>query len=174
MQRNPIPPTTDEPDEVTAGWLFATANALGLSDADLAYVLDVREDTLRKAWKYGNVTIPDGVRVDLEQFIQFTDSCVDVLTERAESVQDPAIVVYQRLRDVPPNHLAATYGVTWWDHVAFSVSRKVPELYLGTLAEVAAAYDYRPDTVDAMHTDPAMIALYSGRDAPVRTRVRAS
>src|SRR5690606_6770633 len=127
----------------------------------------------------------DGVRVDLEQFIQFTDSCVDVLTERAESVQDPAIVVYQRLRDVPPNHLAATYGVTWWDHVAFSVSRKVPELYLGTLAEVAAAYDvptpeaaaayaYHPAPLATVHPGPAMIALYSGRDARVRTRGRAS
>lgn len=63
----PTTPTT-EPEEVTAGWLFMTANALGLSDADLAYVLDVRPDTIRKNWKYGTQPIPDGVRSDLEKF----------------------------------------------------------------------------------------------------------
>ena len=96
-----------EPEEVTAGWLFMTANALGLSDADLAYVLSVRPDTIRKNWKYGTQPIPDGVRTDLEKFIEFTDECVDVIVSRAENLAEPALIVYPNLRDVPEGHRVA-------------------------------------------------------------------
>lgn len=160
-----------EPEEVTAGWLFMTANALGLSDADLAYVLDVREDTIRKNWKYGTQPIPDGIRNDMQRFIELTDACVDVIVSRAEDVIDPAIVVYPNLRDVPTGHMAGTYGVTWWDHVAFSARKAVPELYVGTVAEVAAAYDYSAGDIDAVHDDVAVIALHTKSDA-ARPRTR--
>lgn len=160
-----------EPEEVTAGWLFMTANALGLSDADLAYVLNVRPDTIRKNWKYGTQAIPDGVRTDLEKFIRFTDDCVDVIVSRAEDLVDPAIVVYPNLRDVPEGHMAAEYGITWWDHVAFSARKLAGDLYVGNLLEVATAYDYLPSNLEAVHSDPAVIALYTSarRERPTRT-----
>lgn len=150
-----------EPEEVTAGWLFMTANALGLSDADLAYILNVRPDTIRKNWKYGTQPIPDGVRTDLEKFIEFTDACVDTIVSRAEDLVDPAIVVYPNLRDVPEGHMAAEYGITWWDHVAFSARKLAGDLYVGNLLEVATAYDYTPANAAAVHGDPAVIALYT-------------
>jgi hypothetical protein len=155
----PTIPTDTE--EVTAGWLFMTANALGLSDADLAHVLDVRADTIRKNWKYGTQPIPAGVRADLEKFIEFTDACVDSIVSRAEHTVEPAIVVYPNLRDVPEGHMAAEYGVTWWDHVAFSARKASTDLYVGNLLEVATAYDYTPSNAQAVHGDPAVIALYS-------------
>jgi hypothetical protein len=159
--------TTPEPDEVTAGWLFMTANALGLSDADLAYVLDVRPDTIRKSWKYGNAPIADGVRTDLQRFVAFTDEAVELLVSRAENTTDPAIVVYPNLRDVPEGHVAAEYGITWWDHVAFSVHKLVPELYVGNLLEVATSYDVAPTKATTIHDDPAVLAIYV---TPRRTR----
>lgn len=160
---------TPEPEEVTAGWLFMTANALGLSDADLAYVLDVRPDTLRKNWKYGTQPIPDGVRDDMNRFVRFTDESVEVIVSRAEMTDEPAVIVYQNLRDVPEGHVAGVYGITWWDHVAFSARRAVgPELYVGTPAEVARAYDHTtpqigglPAVDRAVHDDPSVIAIYS-------------
>jgi hypothetical protein len=162
-----------EPEEVTSGWLFMTANALGLSDADLAYVLNVRPDTIRKNWKYGTQPIPDGVRTDLEKFIEFTDACVDTIVNRAENTVDPALVVYPNLRDVPEGHMAAEYGVTWWDHVAFSARKLTVDLYVGNLLEVATAYDYTPSNAQAVHSDPGVIALYSQstrrRERPTRT-----
>lgn len=163
-------PTT-EPEEVTAGWLFMTANALGLSDADLAYVLDVRPDTLRKHWKFGTQPVPDGVRADLQQFVEFTDACVDVLVSRAEDMDEPAIVVYGNIRDVPEGHMAATYGITWWDHVAFSTKKLVPEVYIGYVAEVAMAYDYSAGVIDAVHEDPSVLALHAR--GTERQRVRS-
>lgn len=162
----PTSPTDTETDEVTAGWLFMTANALGLSDADLAYVLDVRPDTIRKNWKYGTQAIPDGVRADLEKFIRFTDDCVDTLVSHAIDIEEPALIVYPNLRDVPARHVAAAYGVTWWDHVAFSVRKIVDELYVGNLMEVATAYDCRP--LHAIHDDPSVLAIYA--DTPPRSR----
>ena len=160
---------TPEPEEVTAGWLFMTANALGLSDADLAYVLDVRPDTVRKNWKYGTAPIAEGVRTDLRKFIAFTDECVDVLVSRAEGIDDPDVIVYPNLRDVPEGHFAAEYGVTWWDHVAFSAHKRVPELYIGNLMEVATAYDYTPQReLQAVHDDPSVIALYGPAKRPRR------
>lgn len=166
------PHVATEPDEVTAGWLFATANSLGLSDADLAYVLDVREDTLRKNWKYGTQPIPDGVREDLRRFITFTDDTVDVLVSRAEDYTEPAIVVYANLRDVPAHHLAGQYGITWWDHVAFSVQKAVPEVYVGYVHEVAAAYDYTPEQAAAVHENPSTVAIYTSGTQRARERIR--
>lgn len=159
--------TTPEPDEVTAGWLFMTANALGLSDADLAFLLNVRPDTIRKSWKYGTAPIADGVRADLQRFVAFTDEAVEVLVSRAEDAVDPAMIVYPNLRDVPEGHIAAEYGITWWDHVAFSVHKRVPELYVGNLLEVATAYDVEPTKAATVHDDPAVIAIYV---TPRRTR----
>lgn len=170
MSETTAPYIATEPDEVTAGWLFATANALGLSDADLAYVLDIREDTIRKHWKYGTQPIPDGVREDLKRFITFTDECVDVLVSRAEDHTEPALIVYSNLRDVPPGHVAATYGITWWDHVAFSVQKERVETYVGYTHEVAAAYDYSSADVAQVHDDPAVIAIYAS--SSTRPRVR--
>jgi hypothetical protein len=160
--------TPEQPEEVTAGWLFMTANALGLSDADLAYVLGVREDTVRKNWKYGTQPIPDGVRDDLRKFVEFTDACVDVIASRAEDLTEPAVIVFQNLRDVPEGHMAGTYGITWWDHVAFSARKTIgPELYVGTPFEVARAYDYTirqiaglPAVDPAVHDDPAVLGLH--------------
>ena len=160
--------TIPEPDEVTAGWLFMTAIALGLSDADLAFVLDVRPDTIRKAWKYGTAPIADGVRTDLQRFVAFTDETVEVLVSRAENTVEPAMIVYPNLRDVPEGHLAGEYGVTWWDHVAFSVHKRVPDLYVGNLMEVATAYDVEPAKAASVHDDPAVLAIYV---TPRRTRV---
>lgn len=148
-----------DPETVTAGWLFMTANALGLSDADLSHVLGVRPDTIRKSWKYGGAPIPDGVRTDLEKFIEFTDQCVEVIVSRAEITDDPAVIVYPNLRDVPEEHFAREYGVTWWDHIAFSARKAVPDLYIGNVMEVAAAYDVAGN-LPAVHDDPSVIALY--------------
>lgn len=163
-------PTTaspDEPDEVTAGWLFMTATALGLSDADLAFVLGVRPDTIRKSWKYGSAPIADGVRSDLQKFVKFTDDAVEVLVDRAEGIAEPAIIVYSRLRDVPSGHIAAEYGVTWWDHVVFSVHKRVPEVYVGNPMEVAAAYGYDRARDQFMHDEPPLLAIYV---SPQRSR----
>jgi hypothetical protein len=168
MTDTSTPTDGTEPEEVTSGWLFMTANALGLSDADLAYELDVREDTIRKSWKYGTQHIPDGIRDDLHNFVEFTDACVDALAARAEDLDEPALIVYSNLRDVPADHMAATYGITWWDHVAFSTRKAVPELYIGNTLEVAAAYDYAT-VPDAVHDDPSVVALYA---KPARERLR--
>lgn len=159
-----------EPDEVTAGWLFMTANALGLSDADLAFVLSVREDTLRKNWKYGTAPIAPGVRTDLQRFVAFTDECVDTLVARAEITDQPALITYPNLRDVPEGHLASEYGVIWWDHVVFSVHKRVPEVYVGNLMEVSTAYGIDPSRgMATVHDDPSMLAIYV---TPQRTRRR--
>lgn len=157
--------TTDR-TKVTSGWLFMTASALGLSESDLSYVLDVRPDSIRKLWKFGNQPVPEGVRREMETFVQFTDACVDVLVSRAEDVTHPAMIVYPGLRDVPEGHMAAQYGVTWWDHVAFSTHKAVPELYVGNLAEVAATYHYT-DVLAANH-DPSVLALF-GKTGRART-----
>lgn len=166
-------PEHDEPEQTTAGWLFMTSNALGLSDADLSYVLDIRPDTIRKWWKYGTQPVPDGVRRDLEQFVEFTDACVDVMVSRAEGLEDPAMIVFTKLPDVPADHMAGIYGITWWDHIVFSVRKAVPELYVGTTREVAAAYDYPPAQADAVHDDPSVVELYRTSTSNIPPRPRS-
>ena len=45
------------------------------------------------------------------------------------------------------------------------------DLYIGNVLEVATAYDYLPPHAQAVHADPAVIALYTSarRERPTRT-----
>lgn len=145
-----------------AGWMRMVRSALGLTVNDLAFILDVNPERIHKTWERGNAPIPPGVAFEIEQFITFTDTTVDVLVARAGQLEHPAIVVYGRPEEIPPDHAASAYGPTWWDHVAFSVARKVPGLYTGTPLEVADVYDI-PASAD-VHAHPCILTIPTAGD----------
>ena len=143
-----------------------TANALGLSDADLAYVLNVRPDTIRKNWKYGTQPIPDGVRTDRRSSSRspttaWTRSC----PARRASWS------YRRVLE-PARRPRGAHGSRVRDHMVGPRRRSPPglagDLYIGNVLEVATAYDYLPPHAQAVHADPAVIALYTSRAASAR------
>lgn len=141
----------------SAGWLRMVRHALGLSVADLSFILNVNRDHIRKVWERGLAPIPPGVVAEVSRFLTFTDTAVDVLCDRAATIEHPAIVVYASPADIPPEHIASAYGHTWWDHVAFSVSRKVRGIYVGMADDVASLYDL-PDNAD-VHNHPCTLAI---------------
>lgn len=158
-------------ENATAGWFRMTRNALGLSVEDLAFILDVHRDTIRKGWERGTSRIPDGVVAELNRFVDLTDTAVDVLTFRADRVVEPAIVTFPDPRDIPDNHIAAAYGCAWWDHVAFSVSRKADNVFVGTEAEVCDVYDV-PDLEDVFASPWCLTLEAEGDKARQRVQQR--
>jgi len=152
-------PTIDT--EITGGWLRATRHSLGMSIDQFARVLDVQATTLRQKWEFGGVRIPDGVRDDVRKFVQLTDAVVETLRGKAELLEEPAIIVYHERSQLPDGHIAATYGLEWWDNIAASVARLDPDVIIGFPWEIAAAYGYDPTHAGDVHADPAVIAIYS-------------
>jgi transcriptional regulator with XRE-family HTH domain len=150
----------ETPEPATGGWLRATRHALGLSLEQMAAILNIREANLRQRFERGTEDIPPGMRRDVHKFVEFTDACVDSLRVRAEQNAQPAIVVYTGRHELPDRHIAALYGLDWWDHVAFSVAKLVPDVMIGYPWEIAAAYDYAAGDIDRIHTDPDIFALY--------------
>lgn len=160
-------------ENATAGWFRMTRNALGLTVEDLAFILDVHRDSIRKGWERGASRIPDGVTRELNRFVELTNATVDVLMDRADMFLEPAIVTFADPRDIPENHIAAAYGCTWWDHVAFSVSRKVHHVFVGTEAEVRHAYSANGVTGDLedVFANPWCLTIEAEGDK-ARERVR--
>jgi hypothetical protein len=153
-----------------AGWLRMTRHALGLTVEDLAFILDVNRDHIRKVWERGIAPIPPGVVAEVERFVEFTDTIVDVLCARAERTEQPAIVVYGSPADIPPTHIASAYGHDWWDHIAFSVARKVADVYIGTARDVADVYAIpNPDDV---HAHPGVLHIPATGDEAARRIAR--
>lgn len=121
----------------TGGWLRMTRHAYGLSIEDLAFILDVNRDHIRKVWERGNAPIPDGVIDEIDRFIAFTDTIVDMLTDTARINARPALIVYRTALDIPRDQIAAAYGPTWWDHIAHRVISTDPSVFVGSAIDVA-------------------------------------
>lgn len=159
-------------ENATAGWFRMTRNALGLSVEDLAFILDVHRETIRKGWERGTSRIPEGVTRELNRFVDLTNVTVDVLIDRADRFLEPAIVTFADPRDIPEGHIAAAYGCTWWDHVAFSVSRKAHNVFVGTEAEVRDVYDVNSELHD-VYAEPWCLTIEAeGDKAKERVRQR--
>lgn len=149
---------TDAGEYVTRGWLRATRKALGLSTEQLASLIDVHPDTIRRRWEYGTDRIPEGVREEVDRIVRFTDDCVKTLQEAAERHDEPGIIVFTREADVPHEHIALKFGLDWWMNVAWHAQRDMPELVIGFPAEMRMLYNV--DHGYDIHAESWSIGLY--------------
>ena len=77
---------------LTAGWFRAMRTTLGLSIEQMADILDVRDDTIRKAWEGGETRIPAGVRDEIAGLIEDTNNATKYLATRAANFVYPCII----------------------------------------------------------------------------------
>lgn len=150
--------------EITGGWFRAMRTTLGLSIETMSYLLDVREDTIRKAWESGAVRIPHGVRDELSGLIGYTDTATEYLAHRASTLVDPCIIVYRKYWEVPNGHIALVLGLEWWARTAYNAASSAdPEqaMFIGTMDEVADRLDEPTNvTVDDLHDRRDVMGLY--------------
>lgn len=105
---------------MTAAEFRAVREHLGLTLDWCADELDVTERTVRN-WESGRHSIPDGVRAEVEGWVDDTDDAVDALV--AELLSGP----YPVLR-VPRHDPDAAWPARWHRHVAMRVAAEVPGL----------------------------------------------
>lgn len=150
---------------LTAGWFRAMRTTLGLSIEQMADILDVRDDTIRKAWEGGETRIPAGVRDEIAGLIEYTNNATKYLATRAANFVYPCIIVYRKYSDVPSGHIAVTMGLEWWSRVAYNAASAVDpgqSMMIGTMDEVAEWLDEPEDvTVDELHERGDVMGLYT-------------
>ena len=125
-------------ERMTGGELQTVRESLGLSQATLAALLQVREDTVAH-WERGRDPIPERVRLQVEELERMTDATVRQVVETLKDAQDPSVVVYRTAKDVPADRPdVARMGARWWRHVVYRATRGVSGVVIGTPKELEA------------------------------------
>lgn len=135
-------PNVVELQRMTALDLKSTREFLGFSTAELAQILDVRSDTLRK-WEAGREPIPYRIAQEIEEHVLFTAAEVADLVLQLRELENPGVVVYRTDAqwfgahgDPALEHLPAR----WWRLVVARAKTQVPTLRIGTRDELASAH----------------------------------
>ena len=121
-------------ERMLGGELQARREYLGITRADLARLLNVREDTLR-FWETGKTVIPYRVSSEITAIEEHTDSTVNAIIEAAEKDKRPTIAVYRDTEQNIPESVT-DYGISWWRHVAARAHRIAPGIVIGTRKEL--------------------------------------
>lgn len=106
--------------------LWMVREALGFSRQELASILDIREDTLRR-WEHGRDLIPFRVREQVETLEAHTAQAVAELVAALQDSPDPTVGLYARNEDMhaarpDTSHLPAR----WWRQVVYRACEQVP------------------------------------------------
>jgi DNA-binding XRE family transcriptional regulator len=112
-------------DRMDPGELQAVREYLGLTSPQLATLLGVRDDTVRR-WESGRDPIPHRVREEVEQIEEATARAVDEVVTALEDARDVAVTVYRTDADM---HAArpdlAHLPARWWRHVVMRACERV-------------------------------------------------
>lgn len=127
-------PTEDDlipADERMAAAEFRTITEwLGLSQQDLALILDVYERTIRR-WIAGRNLIPDRVRIRIEEIEAFTARAVSDVVDACMDIPDPTVLVYRTDEDMwAARPEFRPYPARWWRHVVARAAIEVPALMI--------------------------------------------
>ncbi|MCF4123013.1 DUF1870 family protein [Antribacter sp. KLBMP9083] len=111
---------------------------VGMSRAELARTLAVREDTVRR-WEIGKDPVPFRVRDDLRAIENATDSAVNSLIDSLKEMRSPYVILSGEQGLVGGGSPDLTdYGPGWWRAVVARAARAVPGTRVGTREELAA------------------------------------
>lgn len=124
---------------MTGSELWAERERLGLAREDLARLLSVRGDTVRR-WEIGKDLIPFAVRGEVRAIAAVTDDAVERLVAELCAMTTPRAVVYRHGHGPLPAARSDVerFGVSWWRAVAARATLQVPGARIGTQAEFEA------------------------------------
>lgn len=115
-------------EAMSAGELRTVIDALGLSQQDVARILDVQDRSVRR-WLAGTHPIPDVARVMIEAAEQATAAGADEIASACMDVPDPVMVVprtddelWEQRPDMRP------YPARWYRHMVYRAAEDVPGL----------------------------------------------
>ena len=127
-------PTEDDlipaDERMTAAEFRTITEWLGLSQQDLALILDVYERTIRR-WIAGQNRVPGGIRERIEEIEAFTAQSVGDVVDACMDAPDPTVIVYRTDEEMWQARPAfRPYPARWWRHVVARAAIEVPALMI--------------------------------------------
>lgn len=102
---------------------------LGLRLADLAWLLDVQERTIR-SWRTGRYPVPDGVRDQILDLDRTTNGFVARVIAELRDTPDPVVVVYASDADYWHEYPQAQLPASWHRQAMARVRDQIPGVRL--------------------------------------------
>lgn len=116
-----------EDERMTPAEFKVTREFLGLSGAALGRLLGVSDRTVRH-WEDGKYSIPDGVRLAVEDLEARTAAFIDGVAKKIMDVPDPAVITYRNDAQYRAAHPEVEFPASWHRAVCARVALEVPGL----------------------------------------------
>jgi len=121
------PPDTPEVERMTPAEFRVAREFLGLTGDWLANYLGVSPRTVRY-WEQGKYSIPDGVRLAIEDLKARTAEVVSDCVKKLLDVPKPAITTYRDDDDYHAAHPEVPFPASWHRAVVARIALEVPGL----------------------------------------------
>lgn len=121
------PPGMPDDERMTDAEFRVVREFLGLTPEWVADHLGVSARTLRH-WEAGKYTIPDGVRLELEDLEARTAQFVAGVIGQLMDVPDPGVVTYRTDAEYHAAHLEIPFPASWHRAVVARIAQGVPGL----------------------------------------------
>lgn len=116
----------DTDDPMTPAELRVVTEWLGLRQSDVATLLDVTERTVRH-WLAGRYSIPDGVRLTIEQWEASTAQAVDDVVAALNDARDVSVAIYRTDEELWAARAdTKPWPAGWWRMVVARAAHEVP------------------------------------------------
>ncbi|MFD5429983.1 helix-turn-helix domain-containing protein [Streptomyces sp. NPDC127084] len=129
------PPDMPEDERMTPAEFKVVREFLGLTGDWLAAHLGVSPRTVRH-WEQGKYTIPDGVRLAIEDLERRTGEYVDGIVEKLMDLPDPGVITYRDDSEYEAAHPGPEFPASWHRAVVARVAQEVPALSIAYASDV--------------------------------------
>ena len=121
------PPGMPQDERMTDAEFKVVREYLGLTGDWLATHLGVSARTVRH-WEQGKFSIPDGVRIALEDLEARTGLFLDGIIPKFNNLPAPGILTYRTDEDYQQHHPDAEFPASWHRAVCARIAQEVPAL----------------------------------------------
>jgi len=125
-------------ERMTPAELRVVREFLGLIPEWLAGHLNVSARTVRH-WEAGKYTIPDGVRLEIEDLERRTGEFVSGIVEKLMDMPDPGVITYRDDAEYRAAHPELPFPASWHRAVVARVAQEVPALAIAYADDVTDA-----------------------------------
>ncbi|WP_405673316.1 helix-turn-helix domain-containing protein [Streptomyces sp. NBC_01530] len=129
------PPGMPDDERMTPAEFKVAREFLGLTGDWLAVHLGVSARTVRH-WEQGKFTIPDGVRLAVEDLEARTGGFIDGIIEKLMDLPEPGVVTYRDDAEYKAAHPGAEFPASWHRAVIARVAQEVPGLSIAFASDV--------------------------------------
>jgi hypothetical protein len=129
------PPGMPDGERMTSAELRVVREFLGVTPEWLAGHLGVSARTVRH-WEAGKYTIPDGVRLEIEDLERRTGEFVAGIIDKLMDLPDPGVITYRDDDEYKAAHPDVEFPASWHRAVVARVAQEVPALSIAYAGDI--------------------------------------